>query len=563
MISSIPNLDFVKNTLSYKKQPLISVPKFDCNQNQNSLMNFEQSASLRTKMLLNSQKSSICFTRKISEDINAPYLKGIEKFSVGEIDVFPFKKGEMISYLLKSKDKVFGKISISENHPIKLRVSETAASHGKSGKMVFIEFPEGVVGIIPLGGKFKADGIKVDLSGKHVSKGVELSFKHRQDKVSFKGNFVVTTGYRANVVRCLVNRYWKKNLYKKVNRPPALKHKDIDVVELTAGLGNRMAGITWISKVNKPGIQLPYKDGYLMYNHIDNLFYSGIIDEKTKVILMNDPQKTGAANHILLAHKNGHISGQNPVLVCSSDQIHDIDFDKAIKFYKKLLAQSKKNPQKPLPLAIVISVPVKDYSGLGVISINNNNIIRKFTEKPKTLQEAGYALIKGKNGKSTGTYRANTGIYILSPEFITIVEKYASEFKNKNTDTLDFGNDTLPRLKDLCEKGETIIDGKIIKEDLRGMALYNYNAKGHWADMGGCIQDVIDISLDMAKGTYKLPEIILNDMQSNVDVFKKVIYTPEAKKQLDLIMKTNSYGKISASNMIFLTKDNNIKRKIK
>ena len=558
MISNITSTNSAKINFC-KNQPLSILTESSHNPNQNKLITFEQSMALKAKILIQKQKNSLCFEGKLPKEIDAPYLKGLRKFSIGEIDVLPLKKGATISYFLKSKDKIFGKISISKNCPIKARVTETAASQGKSGKMVFVEFPEGVVGIIPLGGKFKADGIKVDLSEKPVSKSLKLRLKKGQNKVSFKGNFVVTTGYRANVIEGLVNKYWGKKLYEKVNRPPILKHKDIDVIELTAGLGSRLAGITWINKINKPGIQLPYEDGHLMYNHIDNLFHSGIINDLTKVSLMDDPQKTGAANHILLAKKNGYISGKKPVLVCSSDQVHDIDFDAIVKFYKNILLESRKKPEKPFPLAVVISVPVKDYSGLGVVSTNRNNIIQKFTEKPKTPQEAECALIKKQNGKSTGTYRANTGIYILSPEFINIVEKYASEFKNKTTNTLDFGNDTLPRLKDLCEKGETLIEGKIIKEDLRGMALYNYNAKGHWADIGGSIQDVINNSIDMAKGVYELPEEILKDIQSNVDIPKKVICTPQAKKQLDLIREANTYGQILANNVIFLTKYKSVK----
>ena len=53
--------------------------------------------------------------------------------------------------------------------------------------------------------------------------------------------------------------------------------------------------------------------------------------------------------------------------------------------------------------------------------------------------------------------------------------------------------------------------------------------------------------------------ITLEDVKNNVDNSKKVIYTPQAKEHLDLLRNNNTYGKISASNVIFLTKDKSIK----
>lgn len=63
----------------------------------------------------------------------------------------------------------------------------------------------------------------------------------------------------------------------------------------------------------------------------------------------------------------------------------------------------------------------------------------------------------------------------------------------------------------------------------------------------------------MAKGVYELTEEILKDIQSNVDIPKKVICTPQAKKQLDLIREANTYGQILANNVIFLTKYKSVK----
>jgi mannose-1-phosphate guanylyltransferase/phosphomannomutase len=113
-------------------------------------------------------------------------------------------------------------------------------------------------------------------------------------------------------------------------------------------------------------------------------------------------------------------------LVISGDSYCDIDISRAIKFHKAkhslftLIAQPKENPQ-----------------GLGVLEINEDNLITEFIEKPPLSK----------------TSLINTGIYLINKQVLHLIPE----------GFYDFGKQLIPRLI-----GE----------------VYAYVDYGYWSDIG-------------------------------------------------------------------------------
>ena len=136
----------------------------------------------------------------------------------------------------------------------------------------------------------------------------------------------------------------------------------------------------------------------------------------------------------------GYIEQNNPdyVLILSGDQLYRMD-------YGEMLACHKKN-NADLTIA-VMPVPWEEASRFGIMSIDDEDRITKFSEKPKEPE----------------SNLASMGIYIFSTDLL--LETLREDAKNPES-SHDFGGDIIPTLLD---------DGK---------RLFAYRFEGFWRDVG-------------------------------------------------------------------------------
>ncbi len=135
-----------------------------------------------------------------------------------------------------------------------------------------------------------------------------------------------------------------------------------------------------------------------------------------------------------------------PFLVISGDAMCDFDLTSAIAFHQAKEAD-----------ATIVVKHVSDPREYGLISTSEDGRITGFIEKPS------YA--------SAASDIANTGIYILSPSVMELIEE------GKQT---DFAQNVFPEML------------------RRGMKLFSYEENGYWCDIGDirsyvrCQQDILD-----------------------------------------------------------------------
>ena len=148
----------------------------------------------------------------------------------------------------------------------------------------------------------------------------------------------------------------------------------------------------------------------------------------------------------------GYIEQNNPdyVLILSGDQLYRMD-------YGEMLACHKKN-NADLTIA-VMPVPWEETSRFGIMSIDDEDRITKFSEKPKEPE----------------SNLASMGIYICSTDLL--LETLREDAKNPES-SHDFGGDIIPTLLD---------DGK---------RLFAYRFEGFWRDVG-TIASYHETSMDL------------------------------------------------------------------
>lgn len=148
----------------------------------------------------------------------------------------------------------------------------------------------------------------------------------------------------------------------------------------------------------------------------------------------------------------GYIEQNNPdyVLILSGDQLYRMD-------YGEMLACHKKN-NADLTIA-VMPVPWEEASRFGIMSIDDEDRITKFSEKPKEPE----------------SNLASMGIYIFSTDLL--LETLREDAKNPES-SHDFGGDIIPTLLD---------DGK---------RLFAYRFEGFWRDVG-TIASYHETSMDL------------------------------------------------------------------
>ena len=138
------------------------------------------------------------------------------------------------------------------------------------------------------------------------------------------------------------------------------------------------------------------------------------------------------------------------VLILSGDHIYTMNYEKMLKFHKENNADCT---------IAVIEVPMEEASRFGIMSVNPDNSIYKFSEKPK----------------NPDSNLASMGIYIFNKDklFRYLIEDEANPDSHN-----DFGKDIIPKM---LENGER---------------MYAYHFSGYWKDVG-TINSLWEANMDL------------------------------------------------------------------
>ena len=169
----------------------------------------------------------------------------------------------------------------------------------------------------------------------------------------------------------------------------------------------------------------------------------------------------GTANAIYQNLRFIDIYDPEYVLILSGDHIYKMDYNKMLEHHKRMNADCT---------IAVIDVSLEEASRFGIMSVDEEGRIFKFTEKPK-------------NPDST---KASMGIYIFSKKCL---EKYLIADAEDPKSSNDFGKNIIPAML------------------AAGESMYAYSFSGYWKDVG-TISSLLEANMDLLG---EKPELVLND----------------------------------------------------
>lgn len=247
-----------------------------------------------------------------------------------------------------------------------------------------------------------------------------------------------------------------------------MKRKEMIAMLLAGGQGSRLKALT--KRVAKPAVSFAGKYRIIDFS-LSNCTNSGIdtvgVLTQYKPYLLNSYLGTGEAwdldskdggVRILPPYENetggnwyrgtadaiysniNFIDEMNPeyVLILSGDHIYSMDYNEMLSYHK--------NNNADLTVS-VIEVSIEEASRFGIMTVDENNQILKFTEKP---------------AKPDSTL-ASMGLYIFSWDVLR--KSLIEDHDDKNSEH-DFGKNIIPKL--LSEKKR----------------LFAYTFRGYWKDVG-------------------------------------------------------------------------------
>lgn len=180
-------------------------------------------------------------------------------------------------------------------------------------------------------------------------------------------------------------------------------------------------------------IEEPYREGY----------------GRLKLRFVREDTPLGTAGSV----KNAMQGIDEPFLVISGDAMCDYDLAGIMDYHKAVGAA-----------ATIVAATVDDPREYGLLQVDAENVVTGFIEKPAWGQAV--------------TNLANTGIYIINPQCLDMIETGKS---------FDFAKDLFPRML------------------AQGMPLYCYHASGYWCDVGDiaaflrCSRDLLDGKIDCSR----------------------------------------------------------------
>ena len=154
------------------------------------------------------------------------------------------------------------------------------------------------------------------------------------------------------------------------------------------------------------------------------------------------------------------------VLILSGDHIYTMDYAKMLKFHKEQNADCT---------IAVLEVPMEEASRFGIMSVNSDDSIYKFEEKPKNPE----------------SNLASMGIYIFNKDKLF---KYLIEDEANPDSHNDFGKNIIPKMLE------------------RGERMFAYHFSGYWKDVG-TISSLWEANMDLLGDK---PEFRIDDETSRV-----------------------------------------------
>ncbi len=159
------------------------------------------------------------------------------------------------------------------------------------------------------------------------------------------------------------------------------------------------------------------------------------------------------------------------VLILSGDQLYQMDFEEMIAKHIEAKAE--------ISIA-TIPVHANDVPGFGILKTDDDSIITKFVEKPKTNFESLASEVSDEMQAQGRVYLASMGIYLFNRKLLFDLLE--------GNDHPDFGKEIIP---------QAIVDNKV----------YSYQYEGYWTDIG-TIPSFFDANLGL---TDDLPAFNLFD----------------------------------------------------
>lgn len=160
-------------------------------------------------------------------------------------------------------------------------------------------------------------------------------------------------------------------------------------------------------------------------------------------------QGTADAVRQSMHHLNNH--EYDYILILSGDQLYQMDFEK--------LAIDHINKSADLTIA-TIPVIARDAPGFGIMKVNEEGLIEKFTEKPKADVLPEWESAVPDRFRAEGKlYLASMGIYIFNKDFLQKVF-------HDHPGAVDFGKEIIPHAIE------------------QGYKVASYAYEGYWTDIG-------------------------------------------------------------------------------
>ncbi len=156
------------------------------------------------------------------------------------------------------------------------------------------------------------------------------------------------------------------------------------------------------------------------------------------------------------------------VLILSGDHIYTMDYNNMLEYHKDNDADCT---------IAVLQVPMEEASRFGIMSVNPDNSIYKFSEKPK----------------NPDSNLASMGIYIFTADKLY---KYLTEDEADPNSSNDFGKNIIPKM---LEDGEK---------------MFAYNFEGYWKDVG-TISSLWEANMDL------LGEKPVLELSDNARIFSR------------------------------------------
>ncbi|HEY8908790.1 MAG TPA: glucose-1-phosphate adenylyltransferase [Desulfosporosinus sp.] len=249
------------------------------------------------------------------------------------------------------------------------------------------------------------------------------------------------------------------------------------------------------SNINTVGILIQYKP-LLLNSYIGKGTAWNLDDLSTGVHMLppflNEKEGNvykGTANAVYQNHKFIDYYDPEYVIILSGDHVYKMDYSLMLKFHKE------KNSEITLA---TIEVPWDEASRLGILTVDGDERITKFTEKPARPD----------------SNLASMGVYIFN--WSTLKQALIAD-ASENQSQHDFGKNIIPQQ---------------LKQEKR---VYAYKFQGYWRDVG-TIESYYNANMESLKADHFLnifdPKFRIS---SNEDILPPHIVGPNAKIENSLV----------------------------